>query len=304
MAHYDIYRSLGLDRNASGADLARELDSRLSATPPGDAAAVEELTTARSILGDGGRRSLYDQRLDDPNAPEIDVDSLRELAALDLGGPGSAAPGGGVPSSDAAPGKGQEFGRQAGQFARQAGSTSAAAGKQVKDSFTQSKGLAIGLTALVTAVVVLLGGWGMGKLLGGDGQPDFSDAQGTVDDMLEQDDVDELRDWLQDNSLHEMRDDVISSLNASEGGSFNGMDAVFDGSGLEAGVGMSLEQMAMTANTPVDSILEDAQDDGVSREEAESVVVVGVRDGDGDYKGNVTLAERDGDYSIVQVSPY
>ena len=111
MAHYDIYQSLGLDRSASTSDLARDIDSKLATTSPTDAGAQEELSTARAILGDDNRRSLYDQRLDDPSAPEIDIDSLRELAALDLG----------TSSAAGNPGKGQQFQQQAGQFARTAG---------------------------------------------------------------------------------------------------------------------------------------------------------------------------------------
>ncbi|MDN5724227.1 MAG: hypothetical protein L0H20_14760, partial [Corynebacterium sp.] len=89
MAHYDLYQSLGLDRQASTADLARDLDDRLSSAAPDDAGMIDQLTTARAILGDDTRRGLYDQRLDDPNAAEIDIDSLHELAALNVAGSAS-----------------------------------------------------------------------------------------------------------------------------------------------------------------------------------------------------------------------
>lgn len=80
MAHYDLYRSIGLDRSKDPDTLARELDQRIrsgNATNPGG---VEELQIARNILGDPGRRTMYDQRLDNPQAPEITVDALRGLA--------------------------------------------------------------------------------------------------------------------------------------------------------------------------------------------------------------------------------
>ncbi|MGN0095876.1 MAG: hypothetical protein ACI38U_07405 [Corynebacterium sp.] len=103
MAHYDIYQSLGLDRGAPTGELDRQLADRLAVAPQDDAAAVDELTTARAVVGNDTRRSLYDQRLDDPNAEDIDVASLKELAALQVDGPA---------------GNGRQFQQQAGQFAR------------------------------------------------------------------------------------------------------------------------------------------------------------------------------------------
>lgn len=85
MAHYDIYQSLGLDRSAPTRELDRQLADRLAAVAKDDAAAVDELTTARAVVGNDTRKALYDQRLDDPNAEDIDVASLKDLAALDVG---------------------------------------------------------------------------------------------------------------------------------------------------------------------------------------------------------------------------
>lgn len=82
MAHYDLYRSIGLDRSKDPQTLAHELDQRIqsgNATNPGG---VEELRIARNILGDPQRRTMYDQRLDHPYSPEITVDALRDLAGV------------------------------------------------------------------------------------------------------------------------------------------------------------------------------------------------------------------------------
>lgn len=296
MAHYDLYRSLGLDRQASTADLARDLDDRLSAVDSGsadsadsadNAGAVEELSTARAILGDETRRGLYDQRLNDPSAPEIDIDSLRELAVLDTGGSG----------------KGQQFQQQAGQFARTAGAKTSAASHQVKDSFKQSKGLAIGVTAVVTAAVVLLGGWGIGKLVGGDDTPDYSDAQDTVNTFLEKNSEDDLRDWLQDNTVHQTRDDVMNTMGVDGDSSddFNGMDSFFDANSVEAGVGVATEEFVAYSGVDPEDAYESAEDEGFSHEEVDSQVIIGVKDDSDDYKGQVTLIKRDGDYKITDV---
>ncbi|WP_291477613.1 hypothetical protein [Corynebacterium sp.] len=283
MAHYDIYRSLGLDRSTPTAELDRQLADRLAAVPQDDTAAVDELTTARAVLGDDTRRSLYDQRLDDPTAPEIDVASLKDLAALEVGG----QPG------------------QAGAFVRTAGSRATDAGRKVQNSFRQSRGLAIGITAAVTAVVVLLVGWGLGALSGSKSQ-DFSSPIKVVNEMLEQDSADDLRSWLQDNTVHETRDDVLSSMNVSDSGSssFSGLDSHFDGSGLEATTGLSVGQLAISAGESVKDMVEDAEEEGISKEEAESIVVIGIQDDTDNYKGIVTLVKRDGDYRITDISRY
>lgn len=299
MAHYDIYRSLGLDPAASTAELDRELSARLEAAAQDDPAAVDEVSTARAVLGNDARRRLYDQRLNDPSAPEIDVAAIKELAALDVGEQQGPQDSQGVPSSHSRPG---QFQQQAGQFARTAGGKATVAGKQVQSSFKQSKGLAIGVTAVVTAAVVLLIGWGLGALSGGSGSTNFSGAQNTVDDMLENN-TDDLRSWLQDNTFHEYRDDVLSIMNVSESGSsdFSGMDAFFSGSGLYADTGMSIEQLAMVSGESVDDFYEEAED-GVTREEADSSVAIGIRDSSDNFVGVVSLAERDGDYKVIDVS--
>lgn len=79
MARYDLYEELKLDRTKAPADLAAELDDRLRGVSWEDKATHEQLTVARKILGDPAKRSMYDQRLDDPSAT-IDIDNLRGLA--------------------------------------------------------------------------------------------------------------------------------------------------------------------------------------------------------------------------------
>ena len=292
MAHYDIYQSLGLERFASSTDLAQQIDDRLAAVGPGDAGAREELTVARSILGDEPRRGLYDQRLDDPSAAEIDIDSLRELASLNLGGQagGSAAPTGS--------GKGQQFQQQAGQFARTAGAKTAEASHQVQDSFKQSKGLAIIVTAVVTAVVVGVAGWALGLF----GKTEDKAAKGLVNEMLDKNNSDDLRSWIQDNSTHQDRDEVMSSLKLSGDDSFNGMDALFGGSDLSAGTRvLDAEQLKMSLGSSSKDFYEGAEDEGYTREEIDSTVFIAVIDKNDKPRGAVGMLERDGDFQIIAV---
>ncbi|MDN6440328.1 MAG: hypothetical protein L0K27_12765, partial [Corynebacterium nuruki] len=82
MSHYDLYTSLGLDRTAPTTALATDIDRRIADLGAAGGARYSELRTARAVLGDDGRRRLYDQQLDNPAAPEITVADVEELAAM------------------------------------------------------------------------------------------------------------------------------------------------------------------------------------------------------------------------------
>jgi hypothetical protein len=83
--HYDLYSALGLDRSASCADLAAQLDQRSAA---GAGSQATELWAARAVLGSPERRALYDRQLADPTAPAITLQDITELAEMDVDGPG------------------------------------------------------------------------------------------------------------------------------------------------------------------------------------------------------------------------
>lgn len=295
MAHYDLYQSLGLSRQSSTPALGRELDGRLAQAPAGDVSTRDQLTVARAILGDDTRRSLYDQRLNDATAPEIDVESLRDLAAMSTGRDGTTntvATGGGVGTEDQAQ-------RQTGQFVRQAGSRVTAAGHQVQDSFKQSNLLAITITAVVTAVIVGLAGWASGLFGGGE---QFKASKSVVNDMLSKEDPDDLREWVRMNSIVQDRDEVLSSLNLEDGQSFNGMDAVFGGSDLKASdTVLTVEQMKLNVMEDSESFYDGIEDGGYTREEVDSLTVVGIADGSDDPRGSALLMKRDGDYQLAAI---
>ncbi|GAA1471778.1 MULTISPECIES: hypothetical protein [Corynebacterium] len=80
MAHYNLYSSLNLDPSADSATLASEIERRLSATDPSNAALYDELSTAHSIFSRQDRREQYDRALADPFGPEVDVARIREIA--------------------------------------------------------------------------------------------------------------------------------------------------------------------------------------------------------------------------------
>lgn len=99
MAHHNFYDSLGLDRGKDAEALGRDIDQRLQSRELSDAAR-DELQVARRILGDPGRRKVYDTRLDDPSAPTIDVRALRQMASAE---PGPASTSVSAPGNPAAP---------------------------------------------------------------------------------------------------------------------------------------------------------------------------------------------------------
>lgn len=106
MAHYDLYNALGLDRSMDTNAIASDLDQRIASGHATNSGGMEELKIARKILGDSGRRDLYDKKLNDPSAPDIDVAALRDLANANIpssGGGAHAAPAAGGSTSYSAP---------------------------------------------------------------------------------------------------------------------------------------------------------------------------------------------------------
>ncbi len=80
MAHYNLYNSLNLDPSADSATLTSDIERRLAATDPSNAALYDELSTAHSIFSRQDRREQYDRALADPFGPEVDVTRIREIA--------------------------------------------------------------------------------------------------------------------------------------------------------------------------------------------------------------------------------
>lgn len=83
MQHYDLYTSLGVDRSEDSRGLVAELQQRIIDGRTDNLGGEEELRTALAIFGNVEKRRLYDRNISDPAAPEVTVDAIRELAALD-----------------------------------------------------------------------------------------------------------------------------------------------------------------------------------------------------------------------------
>ncbi|MDK8796894.1 hypothetical protein QP994_03230 [Corynebacterium sp. MSK044] len=239
MAHYDLYNSLGLDRSADPATLAQELDNRINsgiATNPGG---IEELRIARDILGDPQRRSLYDQKLNDVNAPDINIAALRDLAQANFGGAPAGAAGAagaqgfapGQPQSEQGPStfdKGRETFTEYSKMAQER--LNPAMEKTKSEIARSSKGVILG-TAVATALVMLLI-WGLVAGIGG-GDRNASKAQKLTNQFLELRTNEETERWLIDNSLSESRSDILDELEVNDG--FSGVDNYFKASDPKAG---------------------------------------------------------------------
>lgn len=85
MAHYNLYNSLNLDPSADSATLTSDIERRLAATDPSNAALYDELSTAHSIFSRQDRREQYDRAIADPFGPEVDVARIREIATSGSG---------------------------------------------------------------------------------------------------------------------------------------------------------------------------------------------------------------------------
>lgn len=92
MSHYNLYHSLGLDPQASSEELAEKIQQRIAAGDTSNPGGAEELNLAREILGSPEKRSMYDRRLGDTAGAPMNVDSLRSLAARQVGQQPQAAP--------------------------------------------------------------------------------------------------------------------------------------------------------------------------------------------------------------------
>lgn len=107
--HYNLYESLGIDRDWSTGKIGDELKERLEKLRNDGVSEYDpryqETNVALGVLGDDAKRSVHDERLDDPLAPRMGIPELRTLASTgSLGGadrPG-AAPGAGQPGASGA----------------------------------------------------------------------------------------------------------------------------------------------------------------------------------------------------------
>lgn len=84
MANYDLYTELQLDKDMPPREIAEVLDSRLSDLRgrgfSGDSPEVDQMQTARAILGDPYKRDLYEAALNGPQDDVVNIRWLHDLA--------------------------------------------------------------------------------------------------------------------------------------------------------------------------------------------------------------------------------
>lgn len=275
MAHYNLYESLGLDRAKDPATIAGELDERINsgvATNPGG---MEELQIARSILGDPQRRSLYDQKLDDDTAPEINIAALRDLSNANFGG-GTQSQG------ESAFAKGRE---SINNYSKQAQERLNPAMQSAKSEIARSSKGVIAGTAIVTALAMLLI-FGLFSLFGGD--RGAGKAEKVVNEFVGLRTNDETERWLIDNAAGEARSDFIEALDINDG--FTGVDNYFGASDPKAGDAMNLRDfMKFVSDWDEETYYRALNSAG-----AEESYVVQVLNGNGSSAGAVVIVNIEG----------
>lgn len=81
MTHIDLYRAFGLNPGESCQTLDQQLTHRLNQADPTNPGLRRQLEITRRILGDPGRRAVYDRHLAEADAPAIDDAVLERIAA-------------------------------------------------------------------------------------------------------------------------------------------------------------------------------------------------------------------------------
>lgn len=242
MAHYDLYQALNLDRSKAPDEISAELSERLEKNELDNIGGREEVEIARAILGDPQKRTTYDSRLDDPNAPEVDVNALRQLAAADFSAPaaptGDHAAGAGVPAgavgaagvagAAGAQHSAEKQGPSLGERFKEAGAKTqqqvAPAMEKTKKEFGRSSKMAILITAIATAVVMLLI-FGAVSLFGGTGGDNVTGKGAPnkkIEKLLKLRDRDKTDKWIRENIHIKAQDAMIDELDLND--DYRGID--------------------------------------------------------------------------------
>ncbi|HEY4598151.1 hypothetical protein [Corynebacterium sp.] len=243
LAHYDLYQALNLDRSKAPDEISAELSERLEKNELDNIGGREEVEIARAILGDPQKRTAYDSRLDDPNAPEVDVNALRQLAAADFSAPaaptGDHAAGAGIPAGAAgaagaagmagAENSQEKQGPSLGERFKEAGAKTqqqvAPAMEKTKKEFGRSSKMAILITAIATAVVMLLL-FTLFNLFTGNSGPTNVGHSKKVTQLVELRDKDKTEKWIQDNVQFDFQDDLRDRIDLDD--DYRGMDRFLD----------------------------------------------------------------------------
>lgn len=228
MAHYDLYQALNLDRSKAPDEISAELSERLEKNELDNIGGREEVEIARAILGDPQKRTTYDSRLDDPNAPEVDVNALRQLAAAGAA-PTGAAGAAGMAGAAGAQHSPEKQGPSLGERFKEAGAKTqqqvAPAMEKAKKEFGRSSKMAILITAIATAVVMLLLFTLFNLFTGNSGPSDVGHSK-KVTQLIELRDKDKTEKWIQDNVQFDFQDNLRDRIDIDD--DYRGMDRFLD----------------------------------------------------------------------------
>ena len=219
MAHYNLYESLGIDRSTSTQDIAKDIDKRLSTGNASNPGGEDELQVARQVIADPTKRGMYDARLDDPNAPEIDIAALRDLGEMQVPAQGQAQP----QQFQQFPQPGQP--QQPQQQPQQPKQPS-----KLKREFARSSKLALTVAAIVPllAVLVLFGAYkGVSWFFG-----DEREVKNLSQEFLDLRKKGETQMWMDDHVGKEFMSDASDYFDLDDGG-YEGMNKEFDALALQ-----------------------------------------------------------------------
>lgn len=82
MAHYNLYETLHLNPYLDANSLAQSIEELKQADTLTNPGGMEELNIALAVIGNEYRKSIYDSKLQDPEAAEIGIPALRQLANM------------------------------------------------------------------------------------------------------------------------------------------------------------------------------------------------------------------------------
>lgn len=268
MAHYNLYESLGIDRSTSTQGIAEDIDKRLNTGNTSNPGGEDELQVARQVIADPTKRGMYDARLDDPSAPEIDIAALRDLSELQV-------PAQGQQQQLQQPGQPQQP-----QQPKQP--------SKLKREFARSSKLALTLAAVVPllAVLVLFGAYkGVSWIFG-----DEREVKNLSQEFLDLRKEDETKAWFDDHAAlaFEGNWDYFNLYN----GGYEGMNKHFDALALEAGEVTKSNDLARF-------VLTEYQVD-----DYEDYYLVSVDDNNGKVKGLLFFGVNDGDPKLLLVDKH
>ena len=312
MAHYNLYDSLKLDNNASSDDIVALLEKRIQEGELDNLGGLEEVNLAKKILGNPEKRAKYDARLQDPTAPDITVDSIRDLAAT------ANAQGAGAPRNPGlnSPTSSEKLSAVKSTFNSAAAGASDRA-RSVQAEYQKSSRTAIALTAvaalvaggvIVGVVGSMLGGGSSssggadekGIAYGGTGykESDYEGAENFANSFLNLRDEEETRDWIIKNTNARDRSSMLEELKIGDGSAYTGMDAYFGNNELVAGKPFSFTGMFRPLVQSVDAYAEEFGDQD-TRDEIVEDITSDIFDADGEELE--FFLGLDGEYFIVPV---